>query len=420
MDLGLDVPISTPLPRPTTAQTVITAETGLSLDHRLDLRVEPLVQVGDRVIQGEPVLRDRRRPECVVTAPISGRVAELDMGAGRRLSSFRIYTENDSASFAYDTNAALAELNVGSSVALRELLQACGLWMRFLARPFGRVPAGVSSPGAIFVMVLDTRPLALDPRLSLDGENAALFDHGLQAIELLSSGPVYICQARGEAVTQASERRKVIMLGERHPAGCAGVQIHRLFPASADRSVWEIAAEDVVAIGRVLKEGRLPATRLVSVAGPGLRETRLVRCQPGADLRELTHAHMTPGQRVLLSGSVLDGREARWLGLRDRQVTVLPRSEAKGRLHWLQVALRGASRPEPIIATAAVEHALGAVMPGIALLRALAIGDDESAAELGALSFLEEDMALVDYVTVAAPRFADLLRACLDRIEAEA
>src|SRR5690606_15899050 len=105
-------------------------------------------------------------------------------------------------------------------------------------------------------------------------------------------------------------------------------------------------------------------------------------------------AFMSPGPRMILSGSVLGGHEARWLGFRDRQVTVLERREPKRQRHWLEDALRRASRPEPIIATAAVEQALGGPMPGMVLLRALSVGDDEAVAELGALSLLEEDLAL--------------------------
>jgi len=54
---------------------------------------------------------------------------------------------------------------------------------------------------------------------------------------------------------------------------------------------------------------------------------------------------------------------------------------------------------------------------GMALLRALSVGDDEEAIELGALSLLEEDLALADYVTDAEPRFATHLRTALNRIE---
>lgn len=414
------MPVPTPQPLPTLPETVITAEAGLNLGPQNDLRVEPLVQAGDAVAQGAPILRDRRRLECVVTAPMSGRVAELEIGTGRRLTSLVVYRDDRGERHAYDIDAARAELDGdGGSEALRELLQSSGLWARLRARPFGGVPAAATNPAAIFVMAVDTRPLAPDPRLALAGENGDRLQLGLRVLRRLCDGPVYLCQGRGPDILAADDKVRIVRVGPLHPAGLAGTQIHRSFPAQPNRQVWEIAGEDVAAIGHLLSDGHLPATRLVAVAGPGLRETRLVRCQPGADLRELCYAHMTPGPRVILSGSVLEGREARWLGFRDRQVTVLERHDPMPR-HWLEAALRRASRAEPIIATAAVEQALGGAMPGMALLRALSVGDDEAAAELGALSLLEEDMAQVDYVTAASPRFSDLLRASLDRIEANA
>lgn len=417
---GLTVPIRTPLPLPTTPETHITAEAGLSLGPQMDLRVEPLVQLDDMVVQGQPILRDRRRPECIVTAPVSGRIIELEIGAGRRLTSLVVATGDRLEPHIHDAQQARDEMAGGSgSDALRALLQGAGLWMRFRSRPFGRVPSAVARPAAIFVMGADTRPLAADLRLVLDGEAGDWVKLGLTAlVRLSSSGPVHLCQNSGPDIVPSMAGVTVSRVGDLHPSGLAGFQIYRHYPAEPDRPVWDISIEDVVAIGELLATGSLPATRLVSVAGPGLRETRLVRCQPGADLRELCYKHSKPGQTVVLSGSVIDGAPSRWLGYHDRQVTVLDSSNSRPQQHWLDAALRRASRPEPIIATAAVEQALGGLMPGMALLRALSVGDDEAAQELGALSLLEEDMALVDYVTAASPRFSDLLRASLDRIEA--
>lgn len=417
----MKVPVSTPLPWPATPETAITAEAGISLDPQADLRVESLVAKGDRVALGMPILRDRRRPEYVVTAPMAGRIAEIEIGTGRRLSSLVIHREEAAGAYEYDTRAARAETQAGGSAELRAILQSCGIWMRLRARPFGRAPLPDASPKAILVTAVDTRPLAPDPRIALsDGDSIERLSIGLRVLQQIADGPVYLLQDSGPELVATDGGIRVIRTGALHPDGLPGIQILRRLPESLHDSVWEIAAEDVAGIGELLATGRLPTTRLVSVAGPGLRRTRLVRCQPGADLRELCYASMSPGPRTILSGSVLDGREARWLGWRDRQMTVLKRPGTTARRHWLHSALRGAAPAEPIIATAAVEQAMGGGMPGMALLRALSVGDDEAAAELGALSLLEEDMALVDYVTAASPRFANLLRASLDRVEANA
>ena len=411
--------VPTPRPWPQAVETVITTEAGLNLDPLIDMRIEALVQPGDTVALGMPVLKDRRRPELLVTAPMGGRVAQLVLGAGRRQANLLIQHDEKVPPHQLDVRDARGQCERGSGgTALRHLLQASGMWLRFRSRPFGRVPAGDTVPALIMVIAVDTRPLAPDPRLALAGEALDHLKLGLRALATLFHGPIRFCQDDGPSIVEESDRIRIARAGPLHPAGLAGSFIRRDIRSEQNLNIWEISAEDVAGIGHLLSEGLLPATRLVSVAGPGLRETRLVRCQPGADLRELCHAQMKPGPHTILSGSALDGREARWLGWRARQVTVLERPDTQTQPNWLESALRRASRPEPVIATSAVEHALGGAMPGMALLRALAIGDDETAAELGALSLLEEDMALVDYVTAASPRFTDLLRACLDRIEA--
>ncbi|WP_248306593.1 Na(+)-translocating NADH-quinone reductase subunit A [Devosia sp. MC521] len=416
---GLSIPLSTPNPLPKEPETLITDEAGLSVNALADLRAEPLVSQGDIVKQGAPVLRDRRHPEYVITAPMAGRVTALEIGAGRRLSSMVFAAETRQQQHRYDARAAGEEIaGKTGRAALRALLQETGLWRRFNVRPFGRIPKGDAKPAAIFVMAVDTRPLAASPRIALDEGSAVALQRGIAALGTLCAGPVFFCQDRGPDIVQEMDRLHIIRVGDLHPAGLAGHRVLDRFPARLDRQVWDIGVDDVVAIGELLEEGTLPTTRLVAVVGPGLRASRLVRCQPGADLSEICYRSLKPGPTVIFSGSVLDGAQARWLGEKDRQVTVLPRSDTKPQRHWLDAALRRASRPEPIIATAAVEEALGGFMPGMALLRALSVGDDEAAAELGALSLVEADLAMVDYVTAASPRFSDLLRAALDRMEA--
>jgi Na+-transporting NADH:ubiquinone oxidoreductase subunit A len=122
---------------------------------------------------------------------------------------------------------------------------------------------------------------------------------------------------------------------------------------------------------------------------------------------------------VVLSGSALDGRESHWLQLRDRQVTVLDTPHRPTAPHWFQAALSRASRPKPLIPTAAIDQAIGGALPAMSFLRALSTGDTETFSQLGGLSLLEEDVALVDYVSRAEPSIRSLLNAMLERIASE-
>ena len=397
------------------AVTEITEEAAITSTPEEDFRVEVLVAEGEMVAQGAPLLRDRRNPEIQEVAPMPGRVAAITLGPGRRLTEIRLFREPSGGRHEHAVGTAGQD-----DGTLRALLMATGLWRLFRARPFGAVPAPGDTPAAIFVMALDTRPLAADPRRGLRGAEAD-FERGLDALARLTAGRVYLCQARGAdlAPSRPDGRLRIVKSQQVHPWGMAGLQVHRHCPAALDRQVWDIAAQDVAAIGCLLQTGLVPETRLVSVAGPALQAGRLVRCQPGADLRALCYGHALPGPYTILSGSALDGRAARWLRPRDRQVTALAPQAARRDGHWFLSALHRAARPLPLIPTAALEQALGGAMPAIPFLRALAAGDAETATRLGALSLLPEDLALADYVSCAEPGLSGLLAGMLARLQAE-
>ncbi|EPX76670.1 hypothetical protein [Salipiger mucosus] len=397
-------------------ERVITAEATLTATARDDLRVEPLVSEGDTVAQGAPLLRLRRAHGLVITAPMPGRIAHLDLGPGQRLERIELFHEPDAGRHRHEPPG-----DETDAAALRALLQTSGLWRSLRSRPFGHVPAPDERPAAIFVMALDTRPGAPSPATALAGDEAA-FARGLRALGALASEAVFLCQEQGADLLPASEAVQGLRILESkavHPWGLAGLQIHRNFPAAPGRPVWDVAAEDVTALGELLGTGYLRDTRLVSVTGSAMRTPVLVRCQPWADLRGLAQGHVRPGPHVILSGSALDGRKARWLRPGDRQAAVLTPEDHAPVDHWFLRALRGASRPLPLIPSAALDRALGGEIPAVPLLRALSAGDAEGLIRLGALSLLAEDLALADYVTRAEPRLSRMLDSLLERIEAE-
>lgn len=394
--------------------TALTAEAALTPTRGEALRVTPLVDVDDIVSQGQPVLSLRNAPDIQLVAPMAARVAAIDLEPGRRLTRLLLFAEATGQRFAYDTAGTEQD-----AAKLRSLIKATGLWRRILSRPFGHMPRPDETPSAIIVMATDSRPGAPSPVHALKGREEALA-RGLAALERLSGERLFLCEA-AKARIEADLPRGVqrVKVGALHPLGLAGLQVHRLAPAALDRRVWDIHAEDVADIGELLETGMVPETRLVSVTGPALTEQRLVRCQPGADMRGLCFGFVRPGPHHIIAGSHIDGHPGHWLGPRDRQVTVLGDDAGHRRNHWFSAALTKAARPLPIIPTAALEQALGGDIPAVALIRALSAGDQESATRLGALSLVEEDLALADYVTAAEPSLSAQLRGLLNRIERE-
>jgi hypothetical protein len=168
-------------------ETLITDQSALFAGPEDDLRVDALVAEGDRVAQGQPVLRSRRHPELVEVAPVAGTIASVDIAPGRRLSSIVFFYESDAGRHVH-AEAALSN----DPASVRQALQGGGLWSLLRSRPFGRVPKPAEKPAAIFVMAADSRPHAPSPALAIEGREEEL-SRGLAALALLTDGPIYLC-----------------------------------------------------------------------------------------------------------------------------------------------------------------------------------------------------------------------------------
>lgn len=392
----------------------MTEEAGLCPPQGTVPRVSIEAEDGAVVAQGAPLARLRDAPDVCFVAPMASRVARVSLLQGHRLSEIVVFQEPGGDVISHDTSTADTE------AGLRRLMQRAGLWPWLRRRPFGGMPDADERPAAIVVMATDTRPFAPDPRIALDGREEA-FGRGLRALNLLTDEAPFLCQQPGPALIDRADRQRahVVTIGARHPQGAAGLRIHALCPAGIDAPVWDIHAEDVAALGTLLETGQLPLTRLVSVGGSALRESRLVRTQPGADLRGLTYRSVLRGAHTLLSGSPLDGHAAHWLQPRDRQVTALPREPSRPTPHWLTAALTRSARARPVIPSAALDQAFGDALPAAAFTRVLSAGDDETAMKMGVLCLLEEDCALADYVLGDDGHLRELLRGMLERIRTE-
>ncbi|QPM92308.1 Na(+)-translocating NADH-quinone reductase subunit A [Pseudooceanicola algae] len=412
---GLTLPFQSPPPGTGGVADVICAEAGIVGPSGTAPRVTLHVEEGASVAQGAPVASLRDAPDVCFVAPMSASVARSVLLQGHKLSEIVLFREPGGDVLTHDTSGAATE------AGLRRLMQRAGFWSWVRRRPFGGMPGADERPAAIFVMAADTRPFSPDPRLALEGRDED-FGRGLRALALIAEGPVYLCQQAGPPLIDTADvpGLRIVTCGRRHPQAAAGLRMLTVFPAGLETPVWDIHAEDVAALGTLIDTGQLPMTRLVSVAGSALRESRMVRTQVGAHLRGLTHRIARPGPHTVLSGSPLEGRAAQWLAPRDRQVTVLPRKTSGAQGHWLMSALTRSASPKPVIPTAALDQAFGGMVPAAAFVRALSCGDDETAMKLGVLSLLEEDIALADYVLGGEAHLPRLLAGMLDRIRTEA
>jgi len=373
------------------------------------------VREDEDVRRGQILCVDHLCPEIAFVASASGRVSHIRHDTRNRINTVEITAEGD------DVAAFDVKTSRNHPKALRSLLLESGAWVAFRSRPFGRIPHPSESPSAIFVTASDSNPLAADPVAILAPLRAA-FQRGVDALMHLTEGPVFVCQAFGPALADPHERVRIVRFSGPHPSGLAGTHVHHLMPVSASRIVWQIGYQDVASIGHLLETGRITTLRTLSVAGPDLVEPTLVIAPLGAQLSELVpETSVAPTSSVprLFSGSVLSGRASKFLGRYDVQVTVLagdrdalPAHPFLGRvLNRLPRSRTGATVP-----LEAFERAFPFDILPVPLMRALAVGDVETAERLGCLELLEEDLALLSWLCPSGCDYGALLRHALDTL----
>lgn len=379
-----------------------------------DLRVAD----GDAVAAGQVLCVDRHRPRVCFVAPVAGRVSRIKLGARRRLELLEIELDGDAA-LAFDVDHAIQD-----ATALRDVLLESGAWTSFRTRPFGLVPDPECTAAAIFVTVTDTNPLAPDP-VSVVAPCLPQFKRGIDALLRLTTGTVFVCQPPGAPLITVQDRVKVAYFSGPHPAGLAGTHIHHLLPASRQRPVWQIGYQDVIAIGHLLETGQIMATRMVSLVGAGLAGPTLVNVPLGANLADLVkgqeHAQSLDNL-ALLSGSVLLGREAAFLRRHDVQVTAVERNlRANGRRPFWHRFLDALPRADSsaVVPIEAFERAFPFDLLPVPLMRALAVGDIDTADRLGCLELLEDDLALLSWICPSGSDYGALLRHVLNTLSQE-
>lgn len=409
------------------------------------------VKAGDEVRRGQLLFDDKKTPGVRHTAPGSGRVAAVNRGDRRVLQSVVIELDSEervgragSMRFTEDTGKHPAEL---TPEQIRALLVESGLWTALRCRPFGRVADPAVKPAAIFVTAMDSNPLAPEVATVLAGREED-FQRGVAAVAKLTGGETFVCKAEGtELPVPTSGAIRVETFAGPHPAGTAGLHIHELRPASREKPVWYVGYQDVAAIGKLFEGGSLDPTRVISLAGPGVKTPRLLRTRLGASIDELVAGELHEDDNRLVSGSVFSGRTAQgdvhgFLGRFDNQISVLPEGREREFLGWmapggskfstvnaflsrlmpgkqfaLSTSTQGSDRA--IVPIGMHERVFPFDIPSTFLLKALAMRDVERAEQLGVLELAEEDVALLTFVCSSKHDYGPYLREVLTTIEKE-
>ena len=411
--------------------------------HGLTPKIIP--KLCDEVKVGTPIFYDKYNPEIKFCSPVSGILSSINRGERRRI--IEVVVEDDGKDTAESFKK--GDPSGMKREEIVENLLSSGLWPLIRQRPYTVIARPGQIPKSIFISAFDTAPLAPDFDFLLkDAEED--FQWGVNVLKQLTEGKVFLnLDGRYPSVRTLSgiEGVEINRFKGPHPAGNVGVQISRLDPINKGELVWIVQPQDVVAMGRLFKNGRYDPSMIVALTGSRVKKPQYYRTILGAAVAPMLEDQLREGENRVISGSVLNGRainaETGYVGHFDSQVTVIPEGNEYELFGWIKPGFRKLSMSRsfastwlaprrtydlntnrhggerPFVLTGEYEKVLPMDIYPVQLLKAILVNDIDKMEQLGIYELDEEDLALCEFVCTSKTEVTKILRSGLNAMRKE-
>ena len=425
-----------------------------------------LVQPGDEVKAGSPLLFDKYHPEILVSSPVSGTVSAINRGEKRKILEV-VVTPDGKDSFVDFGLPGLAKMN---REEVADAILRSGLWPMLIQRPYGIIADPATMPKAIFVSGFDSSPLAPNMDYVLAGQEANL-TAGIEALKKLTPGKIHLglrsdgaADFMGKALNfldrgttapklDPNEPPKILhtikgaeitYFAGPHPAGNVGVQIHHIDPVNKGEAVWTIDIQNLAILGRFFRTGRVDMRKVIALTGTDLNNQFYAKVVSGASMASTLKGNLpTDGRHFrIISGNVLTGQtveENGYLGFYSNQITVIPEGDHYEFIGWimprfnkfsvsktyfswlmpwktynLDTNLNGGERA--FIFNGIYDKYLPMDIYPVYLMKAVIAGDIDKMENLGIYEVIEEDIALCEFIDPSKIEMQAALRKGIDQM----
>lgn len=419
----------------------------LNLRSFTDVKFRLLVQVGDVVAIGQPLIEDKATPGRMWVSPGAGTIKEIKRGLKRALLDIVIEVAAQEEYFPHEK----IDADLASRDELISALKQSGLFTNIRSRPFGLLANPQKPPRAIFVKALESSPFAPSAELQIKGYEKE-FQIGLNVLQKLTDGRVHIVYYKDSACTAFTNAKNV----ERHtaegphPVSNFSLHIQEIDPIrSADDIVWTIRAREVASIGNFFTAGHVLKERIISIAGPGIIPGRIgyARIRNGFPLAPLISNRLQKGWVRLISGDPLMGQKVEaqdFMGYDDDVFCAIPENTTREFLHFFRLGtdkysfsgaylsghLDNREREYDFTTNQHGEHrafidgrlydqVMPLNVPTMLLVKAVLAEDYDLAEQLGLLEVDSEDFALPTFVCPSKMEMTEIVKQGLRRYAKE-
>lgn len=438
---GLDIRLKGEAPKVDLTATIgdtfaITPDVFQGLQPRL------MVQVGDRVMAGSPVIHDKIHPEVLLTSTVSGEVTNIVRGAKRRILAVEIKADQNIDYKEFDVSGVAS---MGREELLSLILKS-GFFALMRQRPYDIVPDPTVIPRDIFVTGYLSAPLMPKASTLIESDKKHI-QKAVDALSKLTTGSVIVGFEKGEALPL--NNAKVYEIDGKHPAGNVGVLVNHTFPVNKGETVWTLSITELALLGRFLATGRVDMRRKIALAGSRLSTPGYVNVISGADIATLINDKIDSKSehRRVIDGDVLTGNlvtpEHKYLSPFSNIVSVIPEGDdtvemfgwaAPGfdkysmsrsfptfltgkKLYDIDARLHGGQRA--IIQSGEYDKVFPMDIFPEQLIKAIIAFDIDRMEELGIYEVAPEDFALCEFVDTSKLELQYIVRRGLDLLYKE-
>jgi len=403
-----------------------------------------LVNTGDEVFAGTPLIYDKNNEAIKFSSPVSGEVVEILRGNKRRILEIKILADKE---IKYELFKKINPDDL-SRDEIKEALLKSGVWPFIRQRPFGTVANPGEIPKSIFISAFDSNPLAPDINFIIQ-DNDPDFQTGLDALKKLTDGKIHLNIAADAATSPVFTNAKGVTINKisgPHPAGNVGVQIHHIDPVNKGEAVWYINPQDVLIVGRLFSAGKYDASRVIALTGSQVNDPKYYKTIVGTSVKYIIDNNgLKEAENRIISGNILSGSQISgygYLGFYDTQITVVPEGHEFEFMGWLMPGfnkysmsraffswlkphkeynldtnLHGEERP--FVMTGQYEKVFPMDIYPVQLLKSILIEDIDMMEKLGIYEVVEEDFALCEFVCTSKIKSQEIIRRGLDLVRKE-
>jgi Na+-transporting NADH:ubiquinone oxidoreductase subunit A len=411
-------------------------------NHFDEVKFRLLVSSGNFVKIGQPLAEDKEVPGRFFVAPAAGQIREILRGEKRKLLAIVIQVTLPEEELPVTPK----DIKSISKEELIQFLLTTGCFAYIRARPFQRLAHPAKLPKSIFVKALESAPFAPSAELQLLGHEED-FQWGLQALTKIAPNCVHLVFREGslcKAFTEASGVCTHTVAGP-HPSDSLSLHIQKIDPiVNVHDIIWTVHAVEVVAMGYLLRTGRILKERVISLAGEGIKPAarQLYRVRLGHAVEELVEKRLMEGSQRLILGNVLTGDKVTpqdFLGIYHNALAAIPemgpereflhffrlgkdKYTASGaylsghmdtRQHSWSFSTSQHGEERFFIDSAPYEKVMPLNVPPMQLLKAIMAEDYERAVQLGLLEIVPEDFALPEFVCPSKIEMMQLIKEAL-------